>query len=45
MHKNQEDKHSMQDQEIKERLAHIKNKILVMSGNGDPRSRGKHEWA
>jgi ATP-binding protein involved in chromosome partitioning len=34
MHKNQEDKHSMQDQEIKERLAHIKNKILVMSGKG-----------
>jgi ATP-binding protein involved in chromosome partitioning len=34
MHKNQEDKHSMQDMEIKERLAHIKNKILVMSGKG-----------
>jgi ATP-binding protein involved in chromosome partitioning len=34
MHKEQEDKHSMQDQEIKERLAHIKNKILVMSGKG-----------
>ena len=34
MHKNQEDKHAMQDQEIKERLAHIKNKILVMSGKG-----------
>jgi Mrp family chromosome partitioning ATPase/predicted Fe-Mo cluster-binding NifX family protein len=34
MHKNHEDKHSMQDQEIKERLAHIKNKILVMSGKG-----------
>jgi Mrp family chromosome partitioning ATPase/predicted Fe-Mo cluster-binding NifX family protein len=34
MHKSQEDKHSMQDQEIKERLAHIKNKILVMSGKG-----------
>jgi len=34
MHNSQEDKHSMQDQEIKERLAHIKNKILVMSGKG-----------
>ena len=34
MHKEQEDKHAMQDQEIKERLAHIKNKILVMSGKG-----------
>ncbi len=34
MHKSQEDKHSMQDKEIKERLAHIKNKILVMSGKG-----------
>jgi ATP-binding protein involved in chromosome partitioning len=34
MHKGQEDKHSMQDIEIKERLAHIKNKILVMSGKG-----------
>ena len=34
MHKNQEDKQAMQDQEIKERLAHIKNKILVMSGKG-----------
>ncbi|MBP1738779.1 MAG: Mrp/NBP35 family ATP-binding protein, partial [Deltaproteobacteria bacterium] len=34
MHKEQKDKHSMQDQEIKERLAHIKNKILVMSGKG-----------
>ena len=34
MHKSQEDKHSMQDLEIKERLAHIKNKILVMSGKG-----------
>jgi len=34
MHKSQEDKHSMQDQEIRERLAHIKNKILVMSGKG-----------
>lgn len=34
MHKSQEDKHSMQDQEIKERLTHIKNKILVMSGKG-----------
>jgi len=34
MHKSQEDKHSMQDMEIKERLAHIKNKILVMSGKG-----------
>jgi Mrp family chromosome partitioning ATPase/predicted Fe-Mo cluster-binding NifX family protein len=34
MHKEQEDKHSMQDQEIKDRLAHIRNKILVMSGKG-----------
>ncbi len=34
MHKNQEDQHAMQDQEIKERLAHIKKKILVMSGKG-----------
>lgn len=34
MHKEQEDKHAMQDHEIKERLAHIKNKILVMSGKG-----------
>jgi Mrp family chromosome partitioning ATPase/predicted Fe-Mo cluster-binding NifX family protein len=34
MHNSQEDKHSMQDIEIKERLAHIKNKILVMSGKG-----------
>jgi ATP-binding protein involved in chromosome partitioning len=34
MHKSQDDKHDIQDQEIKERLAHIKNKILVMSGKG-----------
>jgi len=34
MHKNQEDKQAMQDVEIKERLSHIKNKILVMSGKG-----------
>jgi ATP-binding protein involved in chromosome partitioning len=34
MHKSQDDKHAMQDIEIKERLAHIKNKILVMSGKG-----------
>jgi ATP-binding protein involved in chromosome partitioning len=34
MHKSQEDKHAMQDQEIKERLSHINNKILVMSGKG-----------
>jgi Mrp family chromosome partitioning ATPase/predicted Fe-Mo cluster-binding NifX family protein len=29
-----DDKHGMQDIEIKERLSHIKNKILVMSGKG-----------
>jgi ATP-binding protein involved in chromosome partitioning len=34
MHKSQDDKHAMQDIEIKERLAHIRNKILVMSGKG-----------
>jgi ATP-binding protein involved in chromosome partitioning len=28
------DKHARQDTEIKERLSHIKNKILVMSGKG-----------
>jgi Mrp family chromosome partitioning ATPase/predicted Fe-Mo cluster-binding NifX family protein len=28
------DQHEMQDKEIKERLHHIKNKILVMSGKG-----------
>ena len=30
----QEDKHAIQDAEIKDRLSHIKNKILVMSGKG-----------
>ncbi|MFH1932476.1 MAG: iron-sulfur cluster carrier protein MrpORP [Pseudomonadota bacterium] len=30
----QQDKHQQQDIEIKERLRHIKNKILVMSGKG-----------
>jgi ATP-binding protein involved in chromosome partitioning len=34
MHKSQEDKHALQDREIRERLSHIKNKILVMSGKG-----------
>jgi ATP-binding protein involved in chromosome partitioning len=29
-----DDKHGMQDIEIKERLSHIQNKILVMSGKG-----------
>jgi Mrp family chromosome partitioning ATPase/predicted Fe-Mo cluster-binding NifX family protein len=29
-----DDKHAMQDIEIKERLSHIQNKILVMSGKG-----------
>jgi len=31
---NQQDQHEQQDVEIKERLHHIKNKILVMSGKG-----------
>ena len=31
---NQQDQHKQQDVEIKERLRHIKNKILVMSGKG-----------
>jgi Mrp family chromosome partitioning ATPase len=31
---NQQDQHQLQDVEIKERLSHIKNKILVMSGKG-----------
>jgi len=31
---NQQDQHKQQDVEIKERLHHIKNKILVMSGKG-----------
>ena len=31
---NQDDKHAIQDAEIKERLNHIQNKILVMSGKG-----------
>jgi Mrp family chromosome partitioning ATPase len=31
---NQDDQHAIQDAEIKERLAHIQNKILVMSGKG-----------
>ena len=31
---NQTDKHAIQDAEISERLKHIKNKILVMSGKG-----------
>jgi len=30
----QKDKHEIQDVEIRERLSHIKNKILVMSGKG-----------
>jgi len=30
----QDDKHAIQDAEIKDRLDHIKNKILVMSGKG-----------
>jgi hypothetical protein len=30
----QQDQHAMQDAEIKDRLSHIKNKILVMSGKG-----------
>jgi Mrp family chromosome partitioning ATPase len=30
----QDDKHAIQDAEIKDRLNHIKNKILVMSGKG-----------
>ncbi|MBW1839761.1 MAG: P-loop NTPase [Deltaproteobacteria bacterium] len=30
----QKDKHAIQDVEIRERLSHIKNKILVMSGKG-----------
>jgi ATP-binding protein involved in chromosome partitioning len=30
----QEDQHAVQDTEIRERLSHIKNKILVMSGKG-----------
>ena len=28
------DQHAMQDAEIRERLTHIKNKVLVMSGKG-----------
>ena len=32
--KSQQDQHQLQDIEIKERLRHIKNKILVMSGKG-----------
>ena len=32
--KSQQDQHEQQDIEIKERLHHIKNKILVMSGKG-----------
>jgi len=31
---NQEDQHALQDAEIKDRLSHIRNKILVMSGKG-----------
>jgi len=31
---NQPDQHAIQDAEIKDRLSHIKNKILVMSGKG-----------
>jgi len=31
---NQQDKHQLQEAEIRERLSHIKNKILVMSGKG-----------
>jgi ATP-binding protein involved in chromosome partitioning len=33
-HESQEDKHALQDIEIREQLEHIKNKILVMSGKG-----------
>ncbi len=33
-HESQEDKHALQDAEIREQLKHIKNKILVMSGKG-----------
>jgi ATP-binding protein involved in chromosome partitioning len=33
-HESQEDKHMLQDVEIREQLKHIKNKILVMSGKG-----------
>ena len=32
--KSQQDQHQLQDMEIKEKLKHIKNKILVMSGKG-----------
>lgn len=32
--KSKKDQHELQDMEIKERLRHIKNKILVMSGKG-----------
>ncbi len=31
---NRDEQHALQDREIKERLSHIKNKILVMSGKG-----------
>jgi ATP-binding protein involved in chromosome partitioning len=31
---NREDKHAMQDEEIKSRLTHIRHKLLVMSGKG-----------
>jgi Mrp family chromosome partitioning ATPase/predicted Fe-Mo cluster-binding NifX family protein len=31
---NQQDQHALQDKEISERLEHIRNKILVMSGKG-----------
>ena len=34
MHKSQEDKPSMQDEEIKERLSHIKNKISSGADEG-----------
>jgi ATP-binding protein involved in chromosome partitioning len=33
-HGSHDDKHAMQDFEIQQRLSHIKNKILVMSGKG-----------
>jgi len=33
-HQSQDDRHAIQDAEIRERLKHIKNKILVMSGKG-----------
>lgn len=34
MHPGREDQHASQEREIKERLGHIRNKLLVMSGKG-----------